>query len=180
MKHQLTILVTSGLLAASAVFLPPAPAQEATEPSANFYCGQSYDPTSKTNVPTTLVAISGRSEPLALITWKSEYFAEYTPQVRCDKISPKFQAAYTGGKMNYLVTGTHRKTGQAIICGIGVDTETCENDTNLLFTLKPYSNGKLVLGQLMGILTGDSNNPIYQSSGGTEKIDMRALLKARK
>jgi hypothetical protein len=57
MKHQIAILMTSGLLAASAVFLPPATAQDATEPSVNFYCCQSYDPTSKTNVPTTLEKI---------------------------------------------------------------------------------------------------------------------------
>lgn len=180
MKHQLAILVTSGLLAASAVFIPPATAQAATEPSANFYCGQSYDPTSKTNIPTTLVAIPGRKEPLALITWKSEYFAQYTPQERCNKISPKFQATYASGKLNYLMSGTSRKTGQAIICGVETETEVCENDANMLFTLKPYSNGTLVLSQLMGILTGDSNNPIYQNSGGIEKVNVRALLKARK
>ena len=180
MKNKLAALVTTGLLAVTAIYLPPTTAQEATEPSANFYCGQSYDPTSKTNVPTTLVAIPGREEPLALITWKSEYFAEYTPQERCNKISPKFQAAYTGGKLNYLISGTSRKTGQAIICGVETEAEVCENDANMLFTLKPYSNGTLVLSQLMGILTGDSNNPIYQSSGRTEKVNLRALLKARK
>ena len=71
MKNQLAILSTSCLLAANAVLLAPVTAQDTppadVQPSVSFVCGQSYDPTSKTNVPTTLAVVEGRTEPFALI-----------------------------------------------------------------------------------------------------------------
>jgi hypothetical protein len=45
-----------------------------------------------------------------------------------------------------------------------------------LFTLKPYSSSKLVLKQLTGIVTGEGNNPLYQSSEDGEVINMQILL----
>jgi Circadian oscillating protein COP23 len=176
MNKQLAILLASSLLATNAVTLAPVKA----EAGANFYCGQSYDVTSKTNVPTTLVNIPGREEPIALIRWKSEYFAKWTPQERCAIISPKFQTAYTTGQLNYLAVGKSRKTGQGMLCALATAEESCENDANMLFTLKPYSDSKLVLSQLTGIVMGESNNPLYQSSGGKQVVDMRVLLKAKK
>ncbi len=176
MNKQLAILFASGLLAANAVTVAPVRA----EGGASFYCGQSYDVTSKTNVPTTLVNVPGREEPIALIRWKSEYFTKWTPQQRCTIISPKFQTAYTTGQLNYLAVGKNRKTGQGMVCALATAEENCESDANMLFTLKPYSDSKLVLSQLMGIVTGESNNPLYQSSSGKEVVDIRILLKSKK
>jgi Circadian oscillating protein COP23 len=176
MNKQLAILFAGGLLAASAVNLAPVKAED----GANFYCGQSYDVTSKTNVPTTLVKVSGRQEPIALVRWKSEHFVKWTPQQRCETVSPKFQTAYTTGQMNYLAVGKSRKNGQGMICALATAEENCENDSNMLFTLKPYSDSKLVLSQLMGIVTGESNDPIYQSGGGNAVVDLRTLLKSKK
>jgi Circadian oscillating protein COP23 len=174
MKNKLAILLTGSLLVASAVVLVPARAED----KVNFYCGKSYDPLSKAKIPTTLVSVPGRQEPIALIRWKSEYFAKYTPQQRCNIISPKFQTAYSTGQLKYIAMGQHRRTGQGIVCGLGSKNDTCEDDTNMLFTLKPYTNGQLVLSQLVGIVEGDSNNPIYQNSGGQEILDLRALFKS--
>jgi hypothetical protein len=176
MKKLFAILFAGGLVTANAITIAPVEAQT----GATFYCGSSYDPTSKTNIPTTLIAVSGRQEPLALIRWKSEYFPRYTPKERCATISKKFQIAYQAGKLNFLVTGKHKKTGQGIVCALTNSEESCEGSSNMLFTLKPYSSGKLVLRQLTGIVTGESNNPLYQSSGEREVVDMQVLLKSGK
>ncbi len=174
MNKQITILLAGGLLAATAVILPPVTAQ--TEPT--FYCGSTYDPTSKTNVPTTLIAMPGRENPFGLIRWKSEYFPKNTPKERCATVSKKFQAAYTAGKLNYLAAGKDRKTGQPVVCALTSESEKCAGGSNLLFTLKPYSSSKLVLKQLTGIVTGEGNNPLYQSSEDGEVINMQLLLKS--
>lgn len=180
MKKQLTILVT-GILAAHAVVLAPVLAQEQDQIEGKFYCGKSYDPLSKQNIPTTLLSISTREKPLAVIIWKSEYFPKYTPQKRCNLVSPKFQAAYTAGKLEYLVTGKHKATGAQIVCGVANQNESCNSDVNLLFTLKPYSDGASVLNQLTGsIQSGEATVGLTQSSGRREVVSLRALIKARK
>jgi hypothetical protein len=174
MNKQIAILLAGGLLAATAVILAPVNAQ--TEPT--FYCGSTYDPTSKTNVPTTLIAMPGRQDPLGLIRWKSEFFVKNTPKERCATVSRKFQAVYKAGKLNYLATGKDKKTGQPIVCGLTSESEKCDGGSNLLFTLKPYSSSKLVLKQLTGIVTGEGNNPLYQSSEDGEVINMQVLLQS--
>jgi hypothetical protein len=179
MNKQLAILVT-GILAAHAVMLAPAQAQEQTQ-TEGFYCGKSYDPLSKQDIPTTLLSSPNREKPLAVIIWKSEYFPEYAPQKRCDLVSPKFQAAYTAGKLEYLMTGTDKVTGAQIVCGVANQDESCDGDVNMLFTLKPYTDGTSVLKQLVGnIQSGEAGPNIYQSSGNREVVSLRALLKTRK
>lgn len=180
MKKQLAILVT-GILAAHAVVLAPALAQEQDQIEGKFYCGKSYDPLSKQNIPTTLLSISTREKPLAVIIWKSEFFPKYTPQKRCNLVSPKFQAAYTAGKLEYLVTGKHKATGAQIVCGVSNKDESCNSDVNLLFTLKPYTDGTSVLKQLVGnIQSGEAGPNLYQSSADREVVSLRALIGAKK
>jgi Circadian oscillating protein COP23 len=180
MKKQLTILVT-GILAAHAIVLAPVLAQEQDQIDGKFYCGKSYDPLSKQNIPTTLLSSSNRAKPLAVIIWKSPYFPKHTPQKRCDLVSPKFQTAYTAGKLEYLVTGTHKATGAQIVCGVANQNESCNSDVNMLFTLKPYSNSTSVLNQLTGnIQSGEAAPGIVQGSGNREVVSLRALIEAKK
>lgn len=177
MKKQLAILFT-GILAANTVVLAPAPAQAQTE--GKFYCGKSYDPLSKKYIPTTLKSSPDREKPLVVIIWKSEYFSQYAPQKRCNLVSPKFQAAYTAGKLEYLVTGTHKGNGAPIVCAVKNQGDSCD-DSNLLFTLKPYTNDASVLKQLMGNIEGGEAGPIIiQRSGNREVVNMGAFLKAKK
>lgn len=59
--------------------------------------------------------------------------------------------------------------------------ESCNSDVNLLFTLKPYSDGASVLNQLIGsIQSGEATVGLTQSSGSREVVSLRALIKARK
>ena len=94
MKTQLAIL-GMGIMAVQAIFLAPATAQV----EGKFYCGQAYDPIGKTNIPATLMSSPRRDKAIVVILWKSEYFGkEFSPNQRCQKVSPKFQAAYVGGE----------------------------------------------------------------------------------
>jgi Circadian oscillating protein COP23 len=180
MNKQLTILVT-GLLATHSVVLAPALAQEQDQVEGKFYCGKSYDPLSKKNIPTTLVSSPNREKPSVVIIWKSEYFPKYAPQQRCNLVSPKFQAAYTAGKLEYLVTGNDKKTGSQIVCGVMNQNESCDGDPNMLFTLKPHTDGASVLKQLVGNMeSGEAGPNIYQSSGNREVFNLKAFLRARK
>jgi Circadian oscillating protein COP23 len=178
MNKQLTILVT-GLLAAHSIVLAPAQAQ--TQSEVKFYCGKSYDPVGREDIPTTLVSVPNREQPLVVIAWKSEHFGkEFNPQKRCNLVSPKFQTAYTAGKLEYFVTGNDKKTGSQIVCGTATQDESCDGGANMLFTLKPYSNGASVLKQLAGNTEGNAGTILFQSSGSREVFHLGALLKAKK
>ena len=193
MNKQLTILMT-GLLAAHTIVLAPAQAQTQTE--IKFYCGKSYDPVGRKNIPTTLVSIPNREKPLAVIAWKSEYFPEHAPQQRCDIVSPKFQAAYTAGRLEYLVVSTDKGAKSQIVCGVANQNESCDSKTNMLFTLKPYNDSESVLKSLVGNIIGEAGGPVLQSgdrqgesparrnglhrAGNREVLDLGNLLKTRK
>jgi len=111
-----------------------------------------------------------RAKPIVVILWKSDYFGkDYTPKQRCAKVSPKFQAAYTTGKLEYLKVGTDGK--QSIVCAVRTEDEPC-NKTGMLFTLKPFRDSSNVLATLMGNIEGGEAGPdIYQSSSIPSKSD---------
>jgi Circadian oscillating protein COP23 len=178
MKNQLAVLAM-GILATQAVFLAPTTAQ--TE--GKFYCGQAYDIIGRKNVPATLMSSPNREKPIVVILWKSEYFGqEFNPNQRCQKVSPKFQAAYVGGNFEYLKVGYERKL--PIVCAVKTENEPCTN-AGMLFTLKPFGNTQSQLNTLMGNIEGAEAGPdIYQSSGrrkGREGIvNIRKFLRAAK
>ena len=180
MNKQLAILFT-GILAAHAIALVPVIAQTPPQTEGKFYCGSSYDPLSKKNIPTTLKSHPKREEPLTIILWKSEYFGEkYSPQQRCNIVSPKFQAAYTAGNLEYMVADKDPKSGQPIVCATKTAAESC-NSSNMLFTLKPYTDDKTVRLQLMEIIeTSVAASGIYQSSSGRTVVKLPASFKSGK
>jgi Circadian oscillating protein COP23 len=181
MNKQLAFWLVGGLLLVNGLTLKPVVAQpQQQSQQVGFYCGQSYDPLSRSNLPTTLVVVPGRSEPLALIRWKSEYFSGFSPLKRCNVVTPKFQAAYDAGKLRYLSTGKHERTGQGIICGLAGRDDICEKDADLLFTLKPYVSSETALNQLVGVLTGTSNDPIHQSSDDQLVVDLQGFLPVKR
>lgn len=165
MKTQLAIL-GMGIMAVQAIFLAPATAQI----EGKFYCGQAYDPIGKTNIPATLMSSPRRAKPIVVILWKSEYFGkDHTPKQRCAEVSPKFQAAYATGKLEYLKVGTNGK--QSIVCAVRTEDEPC-NKTGMLFTLKSFGNSSNELAALMGNIEGGEAGPdIYQSSSTPSKND---------
>jgi hypothetical protein len=123
---------------------------------------------SRNGTPAT-VALTKRG-PVPVINWTSTLGdGVYTPQVRCDIVSKKFQQFYEDGTLNFLTTG--RKNGYPVVCVALYKGGACTND---LFTLKPGSNPGRTLRQLMAVKTG-STGPLNESAA-REYIDVKALL----
>jgi hypothetical protein len=129
-----------------------------------FYCGQSFDPNSSKIVPTTVIATSSRKEPVAFIQWKSAGFGAYTPERRCAIVSPKLQQAWESKRLKYLISGTSKRTGQGVICGVKDRSSTC-NESNMLFTLANGTDANGLIDRIEGLKMGRTSNPIPQSSG---------------
>lgn len=146
----------------------------ANPPTVRFYCGQSFDPEQKKILPTTFVATSARSESIAIIRWSSG-FGGYSPQVRCNMVSTKFQSAWTGGSLKFIKAGVSNQTGQGIICGTADRQQKCD-DSQILFTLKNHQDAKNVITSINNIRTGKTSGPIAQSSGDSI-VDFEELTK---
>jgi Circadian oscillating protein COP23 len=147
-----------------------------TSPTIQFYCGRAADPSSKSNLPATVAKVSGYSEEPVLIIWKSEAF-KFTPQQRCETVSPKFQAALQQGR-NYITAGIDKKSGLGMICAMSNAEQPCDR-TNMLFTLKSYQDASTTIEQLSSVLAGTASSPLYQSSGN-QVVDLRNFALLRK
>jgi hypothetical protein len=130
-----------------------------------FYCGQSFDPNTNQIVPTTVIATSSRKEPVAFIQWKLSSFAAYTPERRCAIVSPKLQQAWESKRLKYLISGTSKRTGQGVICGVKDPNSAC-NESNMLFTLANGADANGLIDRIEGLKMGKTSNPIPQSSRG--------------
>jgi hypothetical protein len=164
------LTIATGLLTAN----PQTIAQ--TTPTVEFYCGKATDPSSKSNLPATLVKVSGYEEAPVLIIWKSEAF-KTTPQQRCEIVSPKFQAALQQGR-HYLTAGIDKKSGLGIICALTNAEQACDR-TNMLFTLKSYQDAGTTIEELSSVLAGTASTPLYQSTGN-RVVDLRNFALLRK
>lgn len=171
MKKLITLaLISAGLLATGLSTSLPATAQKV---QARFYCGQSYNPGAKKIMPTTFVATSAKSEPIALIRWKLG-FGAYSPQMRCNMVSQKFQSAWQSGNLKYIASGTDKASGQGIICGLANTTQTC-NGSKLLFTLRNHQDAGDVISSINDIKRGGTG--ISDQSAGGEVTNLEELLK---
>ena len=137
-----------------------------TPSKVSFYCGQTFDPSTDKIVPTTIVASSSKREPVALIQWKSKISGKFTPQVRCNTVSAKFQQAWSAKRLNYLTAGLDKASGLGIICGIKELVTPC-NRSSMLFTLANGADANETLDRIRGIGKGNGGNPEPQSSGNS-------------
>lgn len=161
-------LLSTAVVSAIASAGTPTPTHyvaQANPDRVQFICAPSYDPSSQQRVPTTF-AWTPRGK-IAIIRWKSDWAsgAGFTPEVRCDAVSPRFDEAYQNGSLSYLTNA--RVDGQKVICassqGNGCDTQ--------LLTLQPEENELAVLRQLNDILQGRASAPLAQSSEQLEHPD---------
>jgi lysophospholipid acyltransferase (LPLAT)-like uncharacterized protein len=111
-----------------------------------------------------LVASSAKREPVALIQWKSKISGKYTPQVRCNMVSSKFQQAWSAKRLNYLAAGVDKNSGLGMICG-SKDRSTPCNRSSMLFTLSNGADASETIDRIKAIKTGAGSNPLPQSSG---------------
>jgi Circadian oscillating protein COP23 len=156
---------------------PQTIAQTAT-PTIQLYCGKAADASSRSTLPATVAKISGSTEEPVLIIWKSEAFGSFTPQKRCETVSPKFQAALQQGR-NYLSAGIDKKSGIGIVCATTSPDLACDR-SNMLFTLKSYQAADTTIQEISDLFAGKSGAPSYQSSNGKPVVDLRNLSLLRK
>ena len=162
MKSNLITIFILGGFTVGATQMSGAIAQSPTK--VRFYCGQTFDPNSNAIVPTTLVASSAKREPIALIQWKSKLSGKYTPQVRCNMVSDKFQQAWSAKRLKYLTAGVDKKSGLGIICGAKERATAC-NRSSMLFTLSNGADATETIDRMKDIKAGTGSNPVPQSSG---------------
>ncbi|NEP53001.1 MAG: hypothetical protein F6K65_31060 [Moorea sp. SIO3C2] len=160
----ITKIVTVGAIALSSLGLNVKSSQAQ---NTNFFCGMSQ------GIPTTIASTARGNVPI--IRWVSGYFSRsgYTPQVRCQEVSSRFQSYYNQGILSYITTGI--MNNQPVVCVTSSNGGPC---AGLLFTLKRRQNASRTLQQLFDIRQGASG-PLYESTGGSRKfsIDVEKFLK---
>ena len=123
-----------------------------------FVCAQSFDQQTSQKLPTTF-AWTSRGK-IAIVRWETNAFKNFSPQTRCQKVSPRFQQAYDNGGINFLTNG--RMNQQPVICTARESGGECDT---LLMTLRPDDNPITVLTQLQEVLNGRQVGAVRHSSG---------------
>lgn len=141
----------------------------------NFYCGEYTDESSGETIPATMAYVPQRKASVSIIAWKSDYIPAWDAQTRCDTVSPKFQASYEDGRLDYLTTGIN--SGYDIICAAVEPGQPCKSEDQL-FQVKQSDDPQAVLKGLTGIIEGTASEPIYQNSGDKTYVSMEELLNA--
>jgi len=112
-------------------------------------------------VPTTFVRTPKGKYPI--IKWVSSHFssAGYTPEVRCQGVTKRFQTFYENGVLNYITTGIFNN--QPVVCVANTYGGPCQG---VLFTLKRGQDASRVVQQLFELRSGPNNNtaPLRESA----------------
>jgi hypothetical protein len=175
-RSALTIVTGSCLATALPVAASPQLIADNSTPTVQFYCGKATDPSSRSTLPATLVKVSGYEEEPVFIIWKSEAFPKFTPQQRCEIVSPKIQAALQQGR-NLIGAGIDKETGLGIVCAVANAKQACDRN-NMLFTLKSYQNAETTVQEISSMMAGTITQPGYQNSG--KLLDLREFASLRK
>jgi Circadian oscillating protein COP23 len=140
-----TVIVLSSAIAVSGIAFKSesVKAQEQVQ----FVCAPSFDQQTNQKLPTTF-AWTSRGK-IALVRWETTAFKNFSPQTRCEKVSPRFQEAYENGGINFLTNGTINQ--QPVICTARESGGECDT---LLMTLRPEDNPITILTQLQEVLNG--------------------------
>jgi hypothetical protein len=148
-------------------------AQEQTQEQVQFVCASSFDKTKNERYPTTF-AWTTRGK-IAVLRWVSSMGSNFTPQNRCEKVSPRFQEAYNSGTLGLLTNG--ERNGQPVICTAREYGGSCDT---LLMTLRPGDNSFLILNELKDIFSGRQVGPVIHNSGTRKAyvdIDFQEFLR---
>lgn len=97
-------------------------------------------------VPTTY-AWNSRGK-IALIRWEKA-LGTYSPQQRCQEVSPRFQQAYNNGNLKFLTNSYMNQ--QPVICATSEYGGDCQT---LIMTLRANENGKKIINTLKDNLNG--------------------------
>ncbi len=133
-----------------------------------FVCREAFDQVTNQRIPTTY-AWTERGK-IAVVRWTSVLGGGWTPERRCQEVSPRFQRAYQNGSIRYLTNGT--VNGQRAICTAREEGGSCQD---LLLTLRPEDDAIAVLRQLNDVLKGRAAATVRQS-GQEDRIYIQVDL----
>jgi hypothetical protein len=141
------------------------------ESQVRFICSQGFDRTTGRRYPTTY-AWTQRGK-IAIVRWKQQWNsgALYTPQQRCQQVSPRFEQAYRSGTLKFLTDG--KMNGQPVICTTSSNGGACQT---LLMTLQPQEDSSVILEELQGILGGQIAEPLTRNSQRYYQVDIDRFL----
>ena len=136
-----------------------------------FVCADSFDSESGNSLPTTF-AWTPKGK-IAIIRWESEDFLNsgFSPQKRCDEVSPRFQEAYDNNSFGMITNGTMNNS--SVICTTDEYGGDCQT---LLMTLRPEDDSLKVLNNFRQILNGNQVGAIKQSSQAYYEVDIDNFL----
>jgi hypothetical protein len=175
-KSLLSLSLISVLAIFSTVFLTQKPIFSQSADKIQFNCANTLEIDSGEKMPTTVVWIPEEKKNVPMIYWKSQAFGKWSPDARCNTVSPKFDQAFREGRLNYITDG--KVSNANVLCAIAKEGEVCKGE-NQLFTINPYQDPSTVLKQMTGFFQGESG-AIYQSGGKTYiKIDLEKLAKQK-
>lgn len=145
---------------------------QANSKELQFICAKAYDRESNHRLPTTFAWQDGRKA--AVVRWKTDVFKNYSPQERCEEVSPRFQTAYHNGTLKLITNGT--MNNQPVICSSGKINGDCDT---LLMTLRSEDDSLAILRQLIATLKGRQRGPVLHSSGNPQiyyEVDIEKFM----
>lgn len=153
----------------------PEPAKSETKENqkVQFICNQSFNKGTGERLPTTF-AWTERGK-IAVVRWKTEEFSGYSPQKRCDEVSPRFQEAYNRGTLKMITNG--KMNNQPVICTATEYRGECQT---LLMTLRSTDDSLQVLNSFKDVLNGRGTGPILHNSGTAQvyyQVDIETFLR---
>ncbi|MDJ0534499.1 MAG: COP23 domain-containing protein [Xenococcaceae cyanobacterium MO_207.B15] len=151
-----TLLTTATLVTTMGLNLSQPQVQAETE--TKFICATSYDPETEQRNPTTF-AWTPRGK-VAVVRWSTEYFLKYSPQRRCQEVSPRFHKAYHNDTLGLMTNGT--MNNQPVICTAKEAGGACDT---LLMTLRPEDNSLKILNHFRRLFNGEQVGPVKHAAG---------------
>jgi hypothetical protein len=152
--HRLFLLglATVTVVSANSLFVPSSQAVTATT---NFACGKSEG-------ALATVARTKKGD-IPILVWRSERVSKsgFTPQVRCQQVSARFQSLYRSGQLKYITAGT--LNNNPVLCATTQVNGTCSQQ-NLLYTLSPNSDPQEIIKKLSAIRNRASSASINESA----------------
>lgn len=111
-----------------------------------------------------VTVVSNGQVTRSLITWNSQAFSYsgYTPEVRCNTVTARFNNAFQNQNRLRLSTGTINNLG--VICGLQGRERRC-NSENTIITLTPGKNAREALNEVVSAAAG--GRPLAQSGSVT-------------
>ena len=153
-QHRLLMLclATVTMVGESTLLMPSSQAVKTA--TTNFICGKFE------GKPATVARTKKGDIPIVI--WSSEGFSGsgFTPQVRCQQVSVRFQLMYRSGQLKYITAGTVNNL--PVICATKQISSSC-NQQNLLYTLKPNSDPQQVIKRLTMIRNRATSRGLEES-----------------